>query len=115
MIELQDDRVRLSAIDTRPITKKIDEEQHPLGDERYFSTVRGRNVPLAVGEIVLSFVSRPAWAAIRVSLSPLAAMPSEGCYGLELPASRASACGDSVLFRRHEQMFASGSDDGPPL
>jgi hypothetical protein len=77
VIELQHDRVGLSAVDARSLAKKPDEEPHPLGYEHLFSACRCCEVTLAVGERVLAFVRGSARAAVGVALSAVAAVPGK--------------------------------------
>jgi hypothetical protein len=68
VVELEHDRVRLSAIDTGPLAKELDEELHPFGEMCFAAALCVRDVALPVREVVLAFVLRPTWAAVGVSL-----------------------------------------------
>jgi hypothetical protein len=89
VIELQDYRVCLPAVDAGMLAEKCNEEPHPLCDESLFPTPRCGDVPLTVGEIVLAFVSGSARAAIGVALRQRPSTPSKRTRGLDLAASTA--------------------------
>ena len=102
VIELQDHRVCLPAIDAGMLAEKCNEEQHSLGDESLFPTPRGGDVPLTVGEIVFAFVSGSAWTAIGVALRQRLSTPGRRTHGLDLTAPAAPVVGAGI---RHEHMF----------
>ena len=60
MVELEDERVLLAAVDARALTEELDQICGALGDQRLFSAHRIRDVALAVRRIMLLFVRGPA-------------------------------------------------------
>jgi hypothetical protein len=99
VIELEHQRVALSAVEARPIAEELNEIGHPLGDKRAFSTRGIRDIALAVGRVVLSFVLSPTRAAVVVPLAISLAVPGKVLRSLRLEASSASLRG--VLWRAH--------------
>jgi hypothetical protein len=56
MVELEDQRVLLAAVDARALTEELDQICGALGDQRLFPAHGIRDVALAVRRIVLLFV-----------------------------------------------------------
>ncbi|HWF33138.1 MAG TPA: hypothetical protein VG188_11325 [Solirubrobacteraceae bacterium] len=69
VVELEDQRVGLSAVGARPLAEELDEVGRALGDQRVLSTRRIGNVKLAMGRIVLLYVRSPTWATVVVALA----------------------------------------------
>jgi hypothetical protein len=77
VVELEHQRVGLSAVDARPLAEELDEVGRALGDQRALSTRRIGDVALAVGRIVLLFVCSPTRATVVVALALGLPMPGE--------------------------------------
>jgi hypothetical protein len=87
MVELEDERVGLAAVNARPFTEELDEIGGALRDVRLFSAYGVRDVALAVRCVVLLFIGRSAGAAVVVSLTTLLPPPGEVRDWHELPAA----------------------------
>ncbi len=77
MVELEDERVGLSAVNAGPLAEELDEIGGALRDDRLFSTYGVCNVTLAVRCVVLLFIGCSAGAAVVVSLSARLPPPRE--------------------------------------
>jgi hypothetical protein len=69
MVELEDDRVILAAIDARMVTYIGQEILEPLRDQRLLPAASLVDVPLSMGSIVLLLVSGPTGTAVIVPLA----------------------------------------------
>jgi hypothetical protein len=77
MVELQDERVGLAAVNARALTEELDEIGHALRDEDLFSAYGVRDIALAVCRIVRLLIGRSARAAVVVPLAARLPVPSE--------------------------------------
>jgi hypothetical protein len=68
MVELEDERVGLTAVDAGLLAEELDERGGALRDEHPFSASGVRDVALAMRRIVLVFVGGPARAAVVVAV-----------------------------------------------
>jgi hypothetical protein len=82
VVELEQEGVRLTAVNARTLAEVLDEVGHALSDQCVLSTRGIRDVALAVGRIVLLFVCSSTRAAIVVALALSLAVPGELIYGL---------------------------------
>ena len=108
MIELQEKRVGLAAVNAGPRAQEVDEIRRPFRDERPFSLHRARDITLVVQYVVLPFVGGSAGAAVVVALTARLPAPGKVQGGFELPA--ASALPGRVDLDTHERMFPSQPD-----
>ncbi len=69
MVELEDGRIGLTAVDAQPFAEELDEICHALSDDRLFAAHGIHDVALAVRRIVLLFIGRSAGAAVVVPLA----------------------------------------------
>jgi hypothetical protein len=109
MVELEDERVGLTAVNARSLAEELDEIGGALCDERLFSANCVRDVSLAVRCIMLLFVGGSAGSAVVVPLPTCLTSPGEARDRHELPAAAAQ----SELVRHlacHEHMFAHVPD-----
>ncbi|HET9153311.1 MAG TPA: hypothetical protein VFN85_04265 [Solirubrobacterales bacterium] len=77
MVELEDEGIVLSAIDTGVLEQERDYELRPFFDQRDLSLAGGSDVTSFVRRVVLLLVLRSAGPAIVVPLSPSPSSPSE--------------------------------------
>src|SRR6185312_7052210 len=106
VVELEDERVGLSAVDTRVLAEH--QIRGAFRDQRAFSASRIRDVTLPVRQVVLASVSRSAGAAVVVAPTAWVAAPRKVRSCLALSATSASR----VRFRIsiHEHTFACMPD-----
>jgi hypothetical protein len=109
MVELQDEGVRLAAVDARPGAEEPDEIGGAFGDQRPFSPYRVRHVALAMQRVVLLFIRGSARAAVVVPLTRCAPAPGKVRDRQEPAAASTGSLriGGRV---RHEHMFALRPD-----
>jgi hypothetical protein len=77
VIELQNERVALSTIDARMLTKKRDEIGGALGHDPFGAAAGRIDVALPIAGIVFVLVGGPAWAAIVVALTARFSAPGK--------------------------------------
>jgi hypothetical protein len=77
VIELEHERIGLTAVDARPLAEELHEISRALGDKRLLAAQCVRYVALALRRVVGSFVVRPAGTAVVVPLRPCLAAPGE--------------------------------------
>ncbi len=105
MVELEDERVGLAAVNARPLAEELDEIGGALRDERLFSAHRVSDVALAMRRVVLLFIGCPAGVAVVVPLT--AFLPSPGEVRDRQSLSAASAESSQARSRIcHEHMFS---------
>jgi hypothetical protein len=100
MVELEDERVSLSAVDARMRPKERDEVGGSLRRDGPLSALRLVDVALAVGGVVLLLVCGAARTAVIVSLPECFPTPRELCERLEFSAASTSPHGLSRLAPR---------------
>jgi hypothetical protein len=105
VVELQDERVALAAVNARPGAEQLDEVGGALRDQRPFSAYRVRDITLTMQRVMLPFVCGSARPAVVVALTARATAPGKVRDRQEpVPASTDSLrVGGGV---RHERMFA---------
>jgi len=108
VIELEHQRIRLSAIGTRPLAEEGDQVRCPFCCDRALAAKRIGDVTLAVGGIVLALIVGPALAAVVVALASRSSAPGE--VGLRLALFAAAASSGGLGVRQHERMFSWRSD-----
>ena len=77
VIELEDDRVALTAVCAGMLAEEVKEERRPFCHEGVPPVRRRGNVALSICEVVLSFISGSARAAVGVELSYSPAAPGK--------------------------------------
>jgi hypothetical protein len=107
VVELEDDRVVLSAVQAGVIFEVPQEPLAPLDRKRSLPLASLRDVAQLVRGVVLVVVDGPARPAQVVPLPSLLSPPVEALDGFRLTAASASSSG---FFRHHEHTFASASD-----
>jgi hypothetical protein len=103
MVELEDQRVGLTAVDARPRAEELDEIGRPFDDDRAFTARRVRDVAPAVRGAVLLFVGGPAGATVVVPPATGPATPGEVRDWPEVFAASAGLV--VVEWPSHEHMF----------
>jgi hypothetical protein len=81
MVELEDDRIALAAVDAGMLPQKRDQVLSSFFDQRFLALSRGGDVALFIGQVVLSVVFDSAWPAVVVSLPPCLPPPREFLQG----------------------------------
>jgi hypothetical protein len=76
MVELEDDRIGLAAVDAGVVPQVGDEKLDAFSDDSLLSDARLLDVALAVGPIVLLLISSPTGPAVVIELP--AGFPSPG-------------------------------------
>lgn len=87
VVELQDHRIGLAAIDAWMLAKETDEEDLALTSDPILAGASLVDVPLPIGCVVRPSVSSPARSAERVTLALVPTPPSERGDLLLLPAA----------------------------
>ena len=77
MVELEDQRIGLAAVDAGTLAEELDEIGGALGDDRLLATQGLGDIALPVRGIVLAFVGGSARAAVVVPLAAGLAAPGE--------------------------------------
>jgi hypothetical protein len=91
MVELEHDRVGLTAVRARVLAQVGDQEVNAFSDKRSLAPPGGVDVSLPVGRVVLLLVGGPTKAALVVALSLCFAPPGKVIEGLlKLAASAPS-------------------------
>jgi hypothetical protein len=104
MVELEDHRVALSAIDAGMFAKKRDEILDAFGRHDLLPLPRLVDIPPTIGQVVLSLIQGPARAAIVVPLPSRFPPPGEILEWFLSMATPATPHGGTPY--RHEQTFA---------
>jgi hypothetical protein len=81
MVELEHERIGLTAVDARVSAKGRNEIGDAIGDEGLFTTLRVSDVALAMRRIVLPFVGGSTAATVVVPLPPRPPMPGKSESG----------------------------------
>ncbi len=68
VVELEDEWIRLAAVNARPLAEEVDEIGGALRYDRSLAAQRVRDVALAMLRVVLAFVVRPALPGVVVAL-----------------------------------------------
>jgi hypothetical protein len=89
VVELQDDRVALAAIDARVLTQVGDQKGRSFGDLNALSALGLVDVATSIGLVVLPLVAGPTRPAVAVPLPTLPSTPRELVLLLRLPAPTA--------------------------
>jgi hypothetical protein len=89
VVELQDERVALAAVEAWLLAEEGDELSGALDNELSFPANRLRDVPVTMRRVVLAFVLRPTGPAVVVALAKRFAPPSVVRQGLALAAASA--------------------------
>jgi hypothetical protein len=77
VVELEHQRVGLSAVEAWPLAEELDQIGHPLGNQHaFFDATRSRHT-VAVGRVVLWFVLGSTRAAVVVALAFSPAVPGK--------------------------------------
>ncbi len=105
MVELQDERVGLAAVNAWTLTEELYEIGHALLDENLFAAYGIRDVALAMRRIMLLFIGRSARAAVVVPLAARLPVPSEVRERQDLTASAAGSGWLGNGSAHHEHMF----------
>jgi hypothetical protein len=110
VVELQDERVCLAAVGTRPAAEELDYVFRTLRRDGLLATQRIGDVALAICRVMLVLVIGAARSAVVVALAPRLPTPSE--VGGRLMLATAAAAPGWFLGRlvHGERMFASKSD-----
>jgi hypothetical protein len=107
VVELKDDRVGLAAVGAGMRAEELEQKRRTFGDERILPTRRGCNVPLAICDVVGSFVGGATRPAVCVEFPESPTVPGKLRGRLQLTAAAAPL---ALLAGRHEHTFPWRAD-----
>ncbi|MGH2878078.1 MAG: hypothetical protein ACRDK4_00490 [Solirubrobacteraceae bacterium] len=89
VVELQDERVGLAAVDAGMVGKEVHEQTCAFSRDRSLSTIGVRDVSVTICAVVLAFVRSTAGLTVVIALAASLATPGEIRRGLALAAAAA--------------------------